>query len=246
MNEPNKIKALSGEELELKMKVEYISFSAHCDFKQTSEFIEILKPEYIVLVHGDSNEMGRLKASLVQNYKTSKVFSPRNCETVEITFSRPAKIAKVVGSLVKPFTNNQPLSGILIEKDYNYTILSGEDVSSYTSLTSSFIQQSQRGFSFFSPSSHFLLHSLFCSLSYYFNPTPPPVGSSPFLLTGTPAFTTMCSFLVSNFSFPLHSLGEGASIHLYFISFFELGLVGEKSSLCSSLPFVPSSPFVVG
>ena len=172
MNEPNKIKALSGEELELKMKVEYISFSAHCDFKQTSEFIEILKPEYIVLVHGDSNEMGRLKASLVQNYKTSKVFSPRNCETVEITFSRPAKIAKVVGSLVKPFTNNQPLSGILIEKDYNYTILSGEDVSSYTSLTSSFIQQSQRGFSFFSPSSHFLLHSLFCSLSYYFNPTP--------------------------------------------------------------------------
>src|SRR3990167_3252849 len=92
------------------------------------------------------------------------------------------------------------------------------------------------------PTFYFILYSApFPIISIL--PPLPSVVSSPFLLTGTPAFTTMCSFLVSNFSFPLHSL-LGASIHLYFISFFELGLIGKKSSLCSSLPFIPSSPFV--
>lgn len=50
-----------GIEVDLKMSVDVISFSAHCDFKQTSYFIKQIKPQNIVLVHGDTNEMGKLK-----------------------------------------------------------------------------------------------------------------------------------------------------------------------------------------
>ena len=52
---------------------DYISFSAHTDFEQTSEFIRILKPPHIVLVHGEQNEMGRLKAALIREYEDNAV-----------------------------------------------------------------------------------------------------------------------------------------------------------------------------
>ncbi|KAK0164393.1 hypothetical protein PV328_003029 [Microctonus aethiopoides] len=46
------------------MSVDYILFSAHTDYEQTSDFIRILKPSHVVLVHGEQNEMSRLKAAL--------------------------------------------------------------------------------------------------------------------------------------------------------------------------------------
>jgi cleavage and polyadenylation specificity factor subunit 3 len=49
----------------LRHQVAYISFSAHTDYKQTSGFIRALKPPHVVLVHGEANEMSRLKAALV-------------------------------------------------------------------------------------------------------------------------------------------------------------------------------------
>ena len=51
------------------MQVEYISFSAHADFTSTQDYISILQPPNIVLVHGDSNEMGKLKGALNQKFK---------------------------------------------------------------------------------------------------------------------------------------------------------------------------------
>lgn len=51
------------------MTVDVISFSAHCDFKQTSYFIKQIKPQNIVLVHGDKNEMNKLKTQLKIDYK---------------------------------------------------------------------------------------------------------------------------------------------------------------------------------
>lgn len=39
---------MTGQKLPLKMSVDYISFSAHTDYQQTSEFIRILKPPHVV------------------------------------------------------------------------------------------------------------------------------------------------------------------------------------------------------
>lgn len=49
MNKPNEIQSADKKKnLKLKMAVEVISFSAHCDFKQTSHFIKKLRPPNIV------------------------------------------------------------------------------------------------------------------------------------------------------------------------------------------------------
>lgn len=40
------------------MSVDAISFSAHADFPQTSEFLDLLKPPHVVLVHGEAGDLG--------------------------------------------------------------------------------------------------------------------------------------------------------------------------------------------
>ena len=75
----------------LSFAVAYISFSAHTDYQQTSEFIRQLKPPHIVLVHGEQNEMSRLKSALQREYEGDPenkilIYNPRNTESVELYF----------------------------------------------------------------------------------------------------------------------------------------------------------------
>ena len=39
---------MSGQKLPLNMSVDYISFSAHVDYRQCSEFVRALKPPHVV------------------------------------------------------------------------------------------------------------------------------------------------------------------------------------------------------
>jgi len=39
---------MSGQKLPLKLSVDYISFSAHADYKQGSEFVRAMKPPHVV------------------------------------------------------------------------------------------------------------------------------------------------------------------------------------------------------
>jgi Predicted exonuclease of the beta-lactamase fold involved in RNA processing len=41
---------MSGQRLPLKMSVDYISFSAHTDYQQTSEFVRELRPAHVVSI----------------------------------------------------------------------------------------------------------------------------------------------------------------------------------------------------
>lgn len=104
MNKPNEIMTSDKKKpLKLNMTVEVISFSAHCDFKQTSHFIAALKPPNIVLVHGDQNEMAKLKKELELIYKDEvNVLNPRNCQTVKFNFLSH-KTAKVLGHNLRNF-----------------------------------------------------------------------------------------------------------------------------------------------
>lgn len=90
LSEPEEIVTMLGHKLPLRCSVDYISFSAHTDYKQTSEFVRLLKPAHIVLVHGEMNEMSRLKAALIREYEDSTdykidIYSPRNGQSVEVT-----------------------------------------------------------------------------------------------------------------------------------------------------------------
>ncbi|KAI9515890.1 Cleavage and polyadenylation specificity factor subunit 3 [Dissostichus eleginoides] len=135
MSEPEEITTMSGQKLQLKMSVDYISFSAHTDYQQTSEFIRALKPPHVILVHGEQNEMARLKAALIREYEDNdqvhiEVHNPRNTEAVTLNF-RGEKLAKVMGSLAdEKCVQGQRVSGILVKKNFNYHILNPSDLSS--------------------------------------------------------------------------------------------------------------------
>ncbi|XP_061751852.1 cleavage and polyadenylation specificity factor subunit 3 [Nerophis ophidion] len=148
MSEPEEITTMSGQKLLLKMSVDYISFSAHTDYQQTSEFIRALKPPHVILVHGEQNEMARLKAALIREYEDNdqvhiEVHNPRNTESVTLNF-RGEKLAKVMGSLAdQKCVQGQRVSGILVKKNFNYHILNPSDLSMYTELSMSTVKQTQ-------------------------------------------------------------------------------------------------------
>ncbi|MCI4389529.1 hypothetical protein PGIGA_G00099040 [Pangasianodon gigas] len=148
MSEPEEITTMSGQKLPLKMSVDYISFSAHTDYQQTSEFIRALKPPHVILVHGEQNEMARLKAALILEYEENdderiEVHNPRNTEAVTLNF-RGEKLAKVMGSLAdKKCAQGQRVSGILVKRNFSYHILTPSDLSNYTDLSMSTVKQSQ-------------------------------------------------------------------------------------------------------
>lgn len=50
------------------MTVDTISFSAHADFLHTRDYIEQVLPPNIILVHGDSSQMKKLKHELNNIY----------------------------------------------------------------------------------------------------------------------------------------------------------------------------------
>lgn len=148
LSEPEEVTSMNGQKLKLNCSVEYISFSAHTDYKQTSDFIRALKPPHVVLVHGEATEMNRLKAALVREYEDDphnlQVYNPRNTQEVQLMF-RGEKMAKVMGNLAskRSAQEGEEMSGILVKRNFNYHILSPEDLQNYTDLSLSSVTQRQ-------------------------------------------------------------------------------------------------------
>ncbi|SPP87976.1 cleavage and polyadenylation specificity factor 73 [Drosophila guanche] len=148
LSEPEEITTLSGQKLPLNMSVDYISFSAHTDYQQTSEFIRLLRPTHVVLVHGEQNEMSRLMLALQREYEADastdiKFYNPRNTHAVDLYF-RGEKTAKVMGNLAarSPEVGSK-LSGVLVKRDFKYHLLAPSDLGKYTDMSMSVVTQRQ-------------------------------------------------------------------------------------------------------
>ncbi|CAG0915986.1 unnamed protein product [Notodromas monacha] len=146
--EPEEITTMSGQKLPLKMRVNYISFSAHADYKQISQFVRALKPPEIILVHGEQNEMGRLKAALIREYEDDKehsinVHNPKNAQTVSLKF-KGEKTAKVVGKLAaNGAVDGAKLTGVVIKRNFKYHVMDPSDLKRFTDKSISVISQRQ-------------------------------------------------------------------------------------------------------
>jgi len=113
LGEPNEIKLSNGNNVPLKMAVKNVTFSAHSDFYHTSDFIEKMKPQNIVLVHGEGKEMERLRNELERlkvdnkHFKEFKprIFNPKNCQKIEFYF-KIQRNSYVVGNLSKKILEN--------------------------------------------------------------------------------------------------------------------------------------------
>ena len=147
LSSPTDILSKSGARIPLRCQVDAISFSAHADFPQTSEFLDALKPPHVVLVHGESSEMGRLKKALEQRAGalgiTRSVYTPKVTQAVIVPHA-PLRTAQVMGSLAdKRPTNHEPVRGILVKRRGISTIVSQEDLPRYTKLHPGTVMQRQ-------------------------------------------------------------------------------------------------------
>ncbi|RDB16925.1 Endoribonuclease YSH1 [Hypsizygus marmoreus] len=148
MNEPEDFTSLKGVTIPRKISVDYISFSAHVDYSQNSEFIEAVKAQHVVLVHGEQTAMGRLRAAMTSRYKERdedvKIHTPRNLETLNLSF-RGERVAKAIGTLADKHPQaNDVLSGLLVAKDYSYTLLDPRDLRDFTGLSTCTVTQRQK------------------------------------------------------------------------------------------------------
>ncbi|KAL6329546.1 hypothetical protein AAG906_022096 [Vitis piasezkii] len=125
-------------------EVHYISFSAHADFAQTSTFLKELMPPNIILVHGEANEMGRLKQKLITQFAdcNTKIISPKNCQSVEMYFNSE-KMAKTIGRLAEKTPEvGETVSGLLVKKGcHTYQIMAPDDLHVFSQLSTANVTQ---------------------------------------------------------------------------------------------------------
>ncbi|XP_057964143.1 cleavage and polyadenylation specificity factor subunit 3-I-like isoform X1 [Malania oleifera] len=142
-SEPKEVTLVNGLSAPLEMQVHYISFSAHADFSQTSTFLKELLPPNIILVHGEANEMGRLKQKLISQFADSntKIISPKNCQSVEMYFNSE-KMAKTIGKLAEKTPEaGETVSGLLVKKGFTYQIMAPDDLHVFSQLSTAIVTQ---------------------------------------------------------------------------------------------------------
>ncbi|KAJ0088336.1 hypothetical protein Patl1_32524 [Pistacia atlantica] len=143
ISEPKEVTLMNGLTAPLNMQVHYISFSAHADYAQTSTFLKELMPSNIILVHGESHEMGRLKMKLLTEFAdcNTKIITPRNCQSVEMYFNSE-KMAKTIGRLAEKTPEvGETVSGILVKKGFTYQIMAPDDLHIFSQLSTTNITQ---------------------------------------------------------------------------------------------------------
>lgn len=112
--EPPTIPSINNPDMTIprRLSIEEISFAAHVDFQENADFIGEVNPSKIILVHGDSIPMGRLKSALLSKYagrkgteNEVKVFNPRNGDILKIGI-KGMKVARVLGALAEQQISN--------------------------------------------------------------------------------------------------------------------------------------------
>lgn len=73
-------------QLEVKMQVEYMSFSAHADAKGIMQLIRQAEPRNVLLVHGEAKKMEFLKQKIEQEFRTY-TFGTENSRKEEESFT---------------------------------------------------------------------------------------------------------------------------------------------------------------
>ena len=120
MMQPDTIPSYENPDINItrKCRVEEITFAAHVDFLENLDFIEKINAKNIILVHGESTPMGRLKSALLSKFKhfkktenEVKVHTPFNGVAVDIKFQRD-KIATLVGSVFEDVSKKLQSTGI--------------------------------------------------------------------------------------------------------------------------------------
>lgn len=146
--DPESVTLNDGRKVNVKATVKFMSFSAHSDYNQTSEFIRRLKANVVVLVHGEEHEMNRMRNKLREEYPELNVTAPQNCQTVALrvppdrSFDAVGSIAEELQSVKKGRTE---VSGLLVEDSTGVrALMKPEELGTFTALKACKVEQCQR------------------------------------------------------------------------------------------------------
>lgn len=132
LNGAKKVEFENRQMIDVKMSVEYMSFSAHADAKGIMQLIQYCEPKNVMLVHGEAAKMEFLTKKIKEEFSID-CFMPANGETCRI--NTPVKIPVDASlSLLKAEArayNAQPpdpkrsrlLHGILVMKDNRVSLM---------------------------------------------------------------------------------------------------------------------------
>ncbi|XP_022198150.2 integrator complex subunit 11 [Nilaparvata lugens] len=135
LNGAKKIEFENRQVVEVKMSVQYMSFSAHADAKGIMQLIQYCEPKNVMLVHGEAPKMEFLKEKIRQEFNLD-CFMPANGETfvletslhIPIDVSLPLLKAEAKRYNATPPDPKKPriIHGVLVVKD-NSTCLMDVD-----------------------------------------------------------------------------------------------------------------------
>uniref|UniRef100_A0A672NNU3 Integrator complex subunit 11 n=1 Tax=Sinocyclocheilus grahami TaxID=75366 RepID=A0A672NNU3_SINGR len=120
--------------LDVKLQVEYMSFSAHADAKGIMQLIRMAEPRNMLLVHGEAKKMEFLKDKIEQEFSIS-CYMPANGETTTIVTNPSVPVDISLNLLKREMALGGPLPdakrprtmhGTLIMKDNSLRLVSPE------------------------------------------------------------------------------------------------------------------------
>jgi len=123
--------------VEVKMSVEYMSFSAHADAKGIMQLIQYCEPKNVMLVHGEAEKMEFLKLKIREEFNIN-CYNPANGETCII--NTPVKIPvdaslQLLKAEAKRYNAQPPdpkrrriIHGVLVMKDNKVSLMGVDEV----------------------------------------------------------------------------------------------------------------------
>ncbi|XP_043081359.1 integrator complex subunit 11 [Puntigrus tetrazona] len=134
LNGQKKLEMEGRATLEVKLQVEYMSFSAHADAKGIMQLIRMAEPRNMLLVHGEAKKMEFLKDKIEQEFSIS-CYMPANGETTSIVTNPSVPVDISLNLLKREMALGGPLPdakrprtmhGTLIMKDNSLRLVSPE------------------------------------------------------------------------------------------------------------------------
>jgi len=136
LNGQKRIEFEKGQVTEVKMSVQYMSFSAHADAKGIMQLITWCEPDNVMLVHGEGEKMKFLKTKIKQEHGID-CFMPANGETAVIPVKTqiPAQVSVALLKREADLYSKQPpdtkrprmLHGVLVMKSDGSLCLEDSD-----------------------------------------------------------------------------------------------------------------------
>ena len=139
LNGTRKIEFKKGKPpVEVKMSVQYMSFSAHADAKGIMQLISYCEPRNVMLVHGEAQKMEFLKGKIKQEFNI-ECYMPANGETA--TIKTPISLAASVSSKLlrdeaarfdsrpddRAFKRPRLLHGVMVMRDNQLTLMDPDE-----------------------------------------------------------------------------------------------------------------------